>query len=154
MFKFEFQQVLDFRKSIEEKRLVEHSDQQKEVNKERLALAQLRKKKTELTAQFLRIQEQGMQATDAALYVSYIQHVNERERLQQDAVGKAEALLEEKKAALLEAVKKRKAMERLKEKRFAEHRSAAAAKERRNLDEFGIRSFQRKAGNEETDHSL
>ncbi|HPL62829.1 MAG TPA: flagellar export protein FliJ [Syntrophales bacterium] len=154
MFKFEFQQVLDFRKNVEERRLVEHSDQQKEVKKERLALAQLRKKKTQLTAQFLRIQEEGMQASDAAHYVSYIQHVNEKERLQQEAVVKAEAVLEEKKAALLEAVKKRKAMERLREKRLAEHRSAQAAKERRNLDEFGIRSFQRKTGNEETDHSL
>lgn len=155
MFKFELQHVLDYRMNIEERCQVVYSEQLRCVENEKRNLEALRAKKSELMDQLLQNQKtEKMNAGDISMYISYISRMIVREEEQLAAVEKEEAVLVEKRGLLLEAVRNRKAMENLKEKKFQEHKAKAFEKERKELDEFGIVRFQDKVDHEESDHSL
>ncbi|MFB3925576.1 MAG: flagellar export protein FliJ [Syntrophales bacterium] len=154
MFLFKLQSVLDYRKTLEEKCLVEYSDSLKYLEKEKNILETLKRRKEVLMNQFLKMQEGDLNSSEIASYVSFIRHMTDKERGQQAAVRKAEEVVEKKRVELLEAVKKRKVMENLKERKKEEYRSEVEAKERKEMDEFGITKFQSKVESEETDHSL
>jgi flagellar FliJ protein len=155
MFKFELQHVLDYRVNIEEKCQVAYSEQMRCVENERRNLETLRAKKTELMDQFQQHQKsEKINAGDISMYIAYIRRMIVREEEQLAVVAKEEALLVEKRGLLLEAVRNRKAMENLKEKKHQEHKAQELEKERKKLDEFGIVRFQDKVDHEESDHSL
>lgn len=132
-----------------------YSEQMRCVENEKRSLEALRTKKAELMDQFRQHQESGkINAGDISMYIAYIGRMIVREEEQLAVVAKEEALLAEKRELLLEAVRDRKAMENLKEKKYREHKAQELEKERKNLDEFGIVSFQGKIDHEESDHSL
>lgn len=154
MFKFDLQPVLDFRLSLEEKSLVAYSEQQRCVESELRVLEGLKSRKTVLMEEFAAKQDKGMSASDIAMYISYIRQMITRVQNQQAVVKKEEALLEERRLALVESVRNRKVMENLKEKKIREHKAEILEKERKEMDEYGIVKFQSGVEDEETDHTL
>ncbi len=154
MFKFELQSVLDYRLSLEEKSQIAYSEQMRCLENEKRVLEKLRKKKAALMNQFLQDQNGAMNASDIALFISYIRHMITREQEQVTVVSREETVLEERRGDLIEAVKNRKALENLKDKRLQQYKAGILEKERKELDEFGIVSYQNKVDNEESDHSV
>jgi flagellar FliJ protein len=154
MFKFDLQHVLDYRVSLEEKCQVSYSDQLRCVENERRVLDAIKARKEILMEQFLNVQNTEMNAADIGMYISYMKQMIAKEEEQTAILSGAEAVLEEKRVLLLEAVKNRKAMENLKEKKLQQFRSGTLEKERKELDEFGIVKYQGKVEDEEGDRSL
>ncbi len=154
MFKFELQSVLDYRLSLEEKSQIAYSEQLRCVENERRVLERLREKKAALMNRFLQDQNDQMNASEIAMFISYIRHMITKEQEQVSVIAREESVLEEKRGDLLEAVKNRKALENLKDRKLQQYRANILEKERKELDEFGIISYQNKVDNEESDHSV
>ena len=154
MFKFDLQPVLDYRMNIEENCLIAYSEQLRSVENEKEILEALRSKRTTLMAQFMQAQSSQTTADNIAMYISYIRSMILKEQEQTAIIKREEAVLEEKREVLLEAVKSRKALDNLKDKRMQQFQLEALEKERKKLDEFGITKFQDKVNNEESDYTL
>lgn len=144
MFNFKLESVLNYRKTLEERRLVEFSDEKKRLEGEKEKLESMRQEKSELLEQFRAEQVNPLSSTDIALYFSYIKVVNERENEQKAVVNKATETVEEKKEVLLGAVKDRKIMDTLKEQRFNEYKENVSGVERKIVDETAVLRFSRK----------
>ncbi len=148
MFKFALQPLLDFRRRIEEKALTEYAGQVRRFETEKERLERLRHEKSLLARRFSEMQQGVMKAGDVATLFAYLGRVSSEERGQEDVVRKAAEELEEKRQNLLEAVKKRKAIEVLRDRQHEAYRQALVRKELRRLDEFGIEQHKRNEGKE------
>ncbi len=144
MFNFGLQPVLDCRKAIEEKILVEFSEQKRRLEREKATLTKLRKERMLLVEQLKKKQEIMLSAADIALYISCIQKLREKENDQQGLVREVMICLESKREELLEAVKKAKMMETLKSQQLQEYEANIIALERKAFDEMAILRFERR----------
>lgn len=144
MFNFGLQSVLDCRNAIEEKILVEFSEQKRRLEREKENLSKLRKERMLLVEQFKKKQEVVLSAADIALYVSCIKKVQEKEEDQQGLVRDVMIGLEIKREELLEAVKKAKMMETLKSQQLQEYEANVMDRERKASDEIAIIRFDRR----------
>ncbi len=148
MFKFELQPVLDFRRSVEERILMAFAERARQLEIEKEKLAGLRQKKSSLVHRFGVMQKRAMKADEVASLVSFLERVRKEERAQEQRVRDAAAELDERREELLEAVKKRKVLDVLKERQEEDYRRTLTRKERSRLDEFGIDRYQREEGQE------
>ncbi|MBI4632620.1 MAG: flagellar export protein FliJ [Deltaproteobacteria bacterium] len=144
MFNFGLQSVLDCRKAVEEKVLVEFSEQKRRLEREKEILAKLRKERMLLIEQFKQKQKTVLNAADIALYISCIIKLQEREADQQGLVREVIAGLEIKREELLEAVKKAKIMETLRSQQLQEYETNILTLERKASDEMAILRFDRR----------
>lgn len=86
---------------------------------------------------------------NTGLYLDcYRDCLNRRSREQLRVLARCEREVEEKRRRVIRARRERMVLERLKEKRFQAFRAGLAARETRELDDLGTRSFQfrRKGG--------
>jgi flagellar FliJ protein len=74
-------------------------------------------------------------------HFAFIEYLKCKEEKQVAIICNAEEEANAKREDLLEAVKKRKAMETLREKRMAEYIFETATKDRKELDDFAIIKF-------------
>ena len=144
MFIFKLQSVLNYRKAVEEKRLLEFFEEKKRLAEETKRLEQMRCDAEDLLDQLRKKQFRILDSSEIALCLSYIKHVMEKEHIQEDLVTKVNDDFENKKGALLEAVKNRKIMDTLKEKKFQSYKENIAAFERKTDDETAMLRFARK----------
>ncbi len=144
MFNFDLQSVLDCRKAVEEKLLVEFSEQKRRLEREKEILTRLRKERTLLVELLKKEQGKVQTAADMALSVSCIKRLREREDDQQGLIKEVMIGLEIKREELLEAVKKAKMMETLKTQQLQEYELSIIALERKASDEMAILRFGRK----------
>jgi flagellar export protein FliJ len=145
MFTFGLQTVLDCRKTIEEKILVEFSEQKRRLEREKEALGKLGKERSLLIVQLKKKQETVLSAADIALYVSCIKKLQEEEEAQQALIREVTIGLEIKREELLEAVKKAKMMETLKSQQSQEYETGIMELERKASDEMAILRFGRRS---------
>lgn len=136
--------MLDCRKTIEEKVLVEFSEQKRRLEREKEVLGKLRQERILLVAQLKKKQETVLSAADIALYVSCIKRFQENEEAQQGLIQEVMNGLEIKREELLEAVKKAKMMEILKSQQLQEHETGIMDLERKASDEMAILRFGRR----------
>jgi flagellar protein FliJ len=144
MFVFSLQPVLDYRKNIEEKILGEFSEKKRELGLEELKLQNLIKEWSNLIGELRKMQNKSLPVDDIARYVSYVEQVRENENKQNIVIAQVSDQLEAKRMELLEAVKKRKVIERLKERHAEEYENAARALEQKNSDEMAVLKFGRR----------
>jgi len=142
VFVFKLQSVLEHRKTMEEMAQCEFSDVILKLNAERKTLAALAAEERLLIEQWRELAGRTAKATDFGLYGDYIKRVQHALHDQSAAVSAAEAEVERKRVALLAAVKERKILETLKEKKREAYESAAAERERKTLDEVAILKFK------------
>lgn len=144
MFVFKLQSVLDYRKNIEEKILNEFSANKRELELEELKLQNLIKEWSNLIGELRKMQNKSVHVDDIACYVSYVELVRKNEEKQNKVIALVKEQLETKRKELLEAVKKRKVMEKLKERHGEEYESTARAIEQKNSDEMAVLKFGRR----------
>jgi flagellar protein FliJ len=144
MFVFPLQAVLDYRKNIEEKILSEFSEKKRELELEELKLQYLIKEWSNLIAELRKMQNKSLHVDDIARYVSYVEQVKENENKQNVIIAQVSEQLEAKRMELLDAVKKTKVMERLKERHTEEYEDAARAFEQKNSDEMAVLKYGRR----------
>jgi len=138
MFSFRLQSILDVRKTQEEKLLQEFSEKQMELLKEDNHLKSIQQEKKLLITELKNTQGKTVNVNDIAMNTDCIQRCQKNENLQKEQVKEAQKNMDEKKVALLEAMKKRKAMETLKTKQLELHLSESNLLERTTIDEMTI----------------
>jgi len=141
MFIFKFQQVLDYRKNIEEKILHEFSDNKRRLELERLKLQNLIEERTNLIGELKKMQNVSVPAGNIARCVSYSARIREDEAKQKQVIVQVKEQMEAKRKELLEAVKKRKVMEKLKERHTEEFEKNMRDLEQKNSDEMAVLRF-------------
>lgn len=144
MFVFRFQTVLDFRKNVEEKILGEFSEKKRQLEFEELKLQNLMKEWTALLGELKKMQNKAVPVGDIARYVAYIDQVKENENRQKIKIAEVSGQLETKRIELLDAVRKTKIMEKLKQRHAKDYKDDERALEQKNSDEMSVLKFGRR----------
>jgi flagellar FliJ protein len=143
MFTFKFESSLNYRKTVEERKLREFSETREKLAQEEKVLEEIQSVQRRTQDQFKKMQERSFNASDVDLYLSYIKLFKEKELLQLETISKVSREVETAKKALLEAVKERKIMDNLKERHLKEFNETMAEQERKTADETAVVSFLR-----------
>jgi len=154
MFRFRFEQVLNVRKLAEEQVLQEFSEQVRGLEREKEHLRSIRGEKAGVLAELMRRQAGQMNAAEIGFTFDYMKNLREREVAQVVQIADLEKSLEAKREELLEAVKGRKIMEILKQKKLEQYWKEWNHKESVELNEQGINRFLKRSGDEKTDFNL
>lgn len=141
MFKFRLQTVLEYRTVVEERMLRRFSETARRLDEEKSRLQLLEREKSDLIGMMKGVRENAMPAGDIKMLAGYIGALQAREKGQRAAIQEVSLELEGKRKELLESVRKRKIMEKLREKNLAEYQHSLAEDERRMMDEMAATRF-------------
>ena len=89
-------------------------------------------------------QQKSITVSDNLLYIRFIDRLSKRLDMQNDRVFQSEQNVDEKRKELLEALKNKKVLERLKEKGIETYKQNGLKKERIFLNEMASVRFKRK----------
>ncbi len=143
-YQFKLEAVRRLREFEEEKRQREFSDAQRIAENEQVVLDKLIVSRSRTEAEFRQNAETGDTASQAAMYRFYLERLTEQVKDQERKVAKAKKACEEKREALLEAMKKRKALDRLKEKGEQAFLAQLNSDEEKFINEMAINRFMLK----------
>lgn len=143
MFTFKFQSVWNYRQVMEEQKQVEFAEGKRQLEQEQLILAEIREEKAELMRQLKEMQKMVFNAAEISLYLTYHEFYQEKEAIQLEMVHKADAEVACRRTALMEAMQKRKIMDKLNEKKFHEYQKELTGSERQSNDETAVTRFVR-----------
>lgn len=138
MFQFRLQPVLDYRKALEDKLMLEFADVKRRLDGERETLERMRCEVTDLVSQLKARGERRLSAPDVSFYLSYINYLRGEEKRQAEIVSRVGEELEEKRTELVEAAGKRKILEVIKEKQLKDYRITLTRREQKEMDEASI----------------
>ncbi len=144
MFEFDLAAVLNYRIQIEEQCQLTFSDAMKRVQEARGVLDDLKKERSVLIRHLAKMQENELKPDVVQRHFAFIDYLKSKEENQKVIVCKMEEEADAKRQVLLDAIKKRKVMDALREKKLAEYLLEAAAKERKELDDFSIIKFNKR----------
>lgn len=154
MFNFKLQSVLDYRKQLEEKSMFEFADAKRLIDCEKATLKKLKKERVDLIFRLKKLGEKRLSAADISIHLSYISRMKDDEIHREESIYTAEKELKEKKEKLVNASKKKKILEILKEKKLKEYRLFLTSREQKELEESWLLRFDRSVKNEEVDTCL
>ncbi len=154
MFRFRFEQSLNYRKILEDQVLQEFSEQVRDLEREKELLRSIRTGKATVLAELMHKQAGTLTATEISLYFDYLKKLREQEVAQVLRVADKEKSLERKREELTEAMKRRKIMEILKQKKLEHYWKESNDKESVELNEQGITRFLKRYGDEKIDRNL
>jgi flagellar export protein FliJ len=141
MFQFDLEAVLNYRLKLEEQCQVAFADSQKRLQAARDILECLKKEKQDLIIHLVKMQEDAFHADVIQRHFAFIEFLKRKEESQETIICKIEDESEATRQALLEAVKKRKALETLRDKKMAAYILETAARDRKELDDLTIIKF-------------
>jgi len=146
MFVFKLQAVLDTKKIIEEQKLTEFSEKKNQLNEEKKVLNDIQQERILLVDQLRDSQHLIRHMRDIELQITYIDVCTEKEKKQKGVIEGVTKEVEERRIALLEAMKERKVMENLKDRDVEEFKASEVMQERITTDETAILRFRRTEG--------
>jgi flagellar protein FliJ len=144
MFRFRFEALLTQRRHAEETRQKELSDARRVLSGEQSALAELKNRLRSGIRELHRRQTQRFRPVDMQLHMAHIAQLERSVEAQRKRVGAAHRQVGQRRQALIEAVQKRKILEKLKEKDCASHERVVSERERKFIDEMASRAASRK----------
>ena len=143
MYRFNLQVLLDYRKRVEEGLQIELSQIQRALEKEKQMLLSYQREKSHYEDELLRREEREINVNQAILYRDYLKGMRVKIRGQREIVAKIKVNLDKKQEELLDATKKRKVLEKVKEKGWKRYMDRLQRRERILIDGIGIRKYQR-----------
>jgi len=146
MFVFKLQAVLDTKKIIEEQKLTEFSEKKNKLNDELQVFNDIQQERILLVDQLRNSQHLIRNLRDIELQITYIDVCMEKGRKQKKVIDIVTKELEERRIALLEAMKERKVLENLKNRDMEEFQASEVMRERITTDETAILRFRRTEG--------
>lgn len=144
MFKFKLQSVLEYRLNIEEKILNEFSDLKRILEEKKAVLKALIDERNRLMDELRNMQRSVMRSDDVASLVTYVENLRLKEKEQKNIIHQANEKVEQKRQELIEAVKKRKIMENLRDRHAEEYRKNLNELEQKNSDEMSVLKYGRR----------
>ena len=143
MYRFNLQVLLDYRKRIEEGLQIELSQIRRDLEKEKQLLISSQRKKLHYEEELVKKEEKDINVNEALLYRDYLKGMRIRIKEQRDLVAKVKIDLDKKREELLDATKKKKGLEKVKERDWKRFMDGLQKRERILIDEVGIRKYQR-----------
>ena len=135
MFQFKLEPLLNHRRYQEEILQKELADLKKRLQAEQHQLRNLRTKKRRNVQLLTARQRKSRPASELKLYVDYIDHLTVELTVQAERVMEAQRRFDAKRRELMAAMKKRKVLEKLKEKGQRAYEQTQLKKERAVLDD-------------------
>jgi flagellar protein FliJ len=141
MFQFDLEAVLKYRVRIEEQCQLALAEAGKRLQCAVDVLEGLQKEKNDLIRHLVKMQEGAITSDDIQRHFTFIEYLKSKEEKQEAVIITMKEEVSSERRNLLEAAKKRKAMEALREKKMAAYDSEMAAKARKELDDFAVIKF-------------
>jgi flagellar FliJ protein len=141
MFSFRFETLLTTRRHAEECLQKELSEARRALAAEQAALREKKNARRRCLQDLRRQQRKGFRVPDILLYGAYLQRLDRDLEAQQQRVTGAERHANQKRQALVAALKRRKILEKLKESDQQNYLKTLADRERKFIDEVAARSY-------------
>jgi flagellar FliJ protein len=145
MFKFNLQSLLNHRRYQEEILQKELAQSRNRLVAEQNKLRQLKEKKREYSRRLQQRQRKSGTASDLILYLQYLDRLSMELEHQNRQVIAAEKDFKNRRNDLIEIMKKRKILEKLKEKRSKSYHQQMLKNERKFMDEVAANQFSSKS---------
>jgi flagellar FliJ protein len=144
MYRFRLEALLNHRRHQQEVLQKQLADAQKKLANEQQKLRIIKREKL-ANAQLLRKkQKESNTVTDILIYVTYIEKLSKNIKNQHERVQEAGEMVTRKRNELMAAMKKRKALEKLKEKGWQAFQQSLMTNERKLMDEVASTRHARK----------
>lgn len=144
MFHFNLESLLDHRKFIEESKQRDLALIQREFNQVQARLRDLRNNQMQLMQEFKNRLGSSIQPHELTLYRSYTARLAHEIHRQQEIMGKIEIQVNNARMELLAAMKDRKSLEIIKNKKKEDFMHRIAKKEQKLINEAALLRFDRK----------
>jgi len=144
MYQFNLEPLLNHRRYQEEVLQKELAELKIRLAAEKEKLGVLRQKKRKTIQQLQKTQSTGRPASEIKLYVDFIERLSKETEAQSTKVLEADRKFNQKRQDLIAAMKKRKTLDRLKEKDLRVYEQNQLRKERNFMDEVAGHQFIQK----------
>jgi flagellar FliJ protein len=144
MFHFRLETILTQRRHVEESSQKELTGARQELAGAQAVLREAKDTRRQCVRDMHRKQRDRFRADDMLLYYPYLERLKQDIELHLKRVAAAERKVAQKRQALLEAMKKRKILDKLKEKQLQAHLKAEAGREQRFADESAAQQHARR----------
>ena len=144
MFKFKLEPLLRHRKHVEENYQKELGVLHKSLAAEKEKLSTYKKKKADYVTALNQCRQGNHTASDIIPYYRYIDRISEEVEAQRSRVMEAKRLLDLKRMELIEAVKKRKTLDRLKDKEASAYRQMEDKQEQKAINDVATQQYFRR----------
>jgi flagellar FliJ protein len=144
MFRFRLETILTQRRHVEECFQKELADARQELAAAQAVLRKTKDTLRQCMRDMGRKQRDRFRADDMLLYYPYLERLKQDIGLHMKHVAAAERKVAQKRQALLEAMKKRKILDKLKEKQLQAHLKAETGREQRFTDESAAQQHARR----------
>ena len=145
MFKFNLQPLLNHRRYQEEVLQKELAQFRNRLTVEQNKLRHLKEKKREYSQRLQQRQKVNGTVSDLILYLRYLDRISTELEHQNQQVIAAEKDFKNKRNDLIEIMKKRKVLEKLKENRSKTYQQQMLKNERKFMDEVAAKQFSSKS---------
>jgi flagellar FliJ protein len=144
MFHFRLETILTQRRHVEESSQKELTGARQELAAAQAVLRESKDTRRQCMREMRRKQRDRFRADDMLLYYPYLERLKQDIELHLKRVAAAERKVAQKRAALLEAMKKRKILDKLKAKQLQAHIKIEAGREQRFSDESAAQQHSRR----------
>ena len=144
MYKFPLEPVLNHRKFIEENHQKELALSERLLSDEKARLFAIKNARKKLLGELQQKQEKGITVSEALLYFGFIDHLSKDLENQEKRTSEVKTKCDQKRADLIDAMKKLKALKKLKDKRSKTYRQELMKIEQDFTNEVAIDKFNRK----------
>jgi len=144
MYTFKMQTVLDHRQFIEDNLKKEHAVIRQQVMAAQQQLESLKRKETDTAEALKREQAEGVSSDQVVAYHNFLKGLSDRIARQMTIVNEIKDLELKKQDELLEAMKKRQILEKLKDQDLDRYHQMMLKKEMNFIDEIAVNQFVRK----------
>ncbi len=144
MYTFKLQAVLDHRQHSEDNLKKEFAEIRQQLMAAQQKLESLKTKEMDTAAALKQEQARGLSSEQVVAYHAYFQRLSDRIADQKTLIIKTMEQETEKQGELLEAVKKRQILEKLKDQDLERYNQVTLKKEMKFIDEIAVNQFVRK----------
>jgi flagellar protein FliJ len=144
MFHFRLETLLRQRRHAEEALQCELAEARQALAAEQAALRESRSARQRCMRELRRTRQEHFRAEEVLLYYPYLERLTQAIESRLRRVAAAERRVGQKRHALIEAMKKRKILEKLREKQARVHHAEEAAVEQRMHDEAAAQQHTRR----------
>jgi flagellar FliJ protein len=143
-FRFTLEPVLDHRERLEDEKQLILAARARDLQAAQDELARLNGDFKLYSAQ-LRTKHKALTTDELRWYYAHLEYLDRAITMQHVAVSQCRLAVDRARIELVDASKDRKVIEKLKDKRFAEHQTIEAAREQSELDDTNNRRHVRSA---------
>ena len=148
-YRFNLEPVLNHRRLVEETLQKDLAILKISLIDENERLITYEESRVKLLEELHQIQKEGTTTSDILLYLPFIEQVSKDIERQKKRVLELEKTVEQKRKDLLEATKKKKSLQKLKEKAFKAYNQKLIKNEQDFLNEVSVTQFNRRIRHQE-----